>query len=170
MAKAKKENKNAVSKSTKASKGTVKKSVRGGTLIERNAKILDRQKVNSNGLAGHKKALFNISVVMQQLKEVRGFLAEETAFDITIKGRPVHSKGRKDHFSVIDRTDIVLYEGSKGEPCKAVIKASTIVATYANCTYSRKQNGNIGLVNDSGETVTIVPQDGIVVQIEAVIV
>lgn len=152
----------------KATKGATKKSLKGA-LGDKTNKILARQKVSSSGLSGHKKAKFNVAVVMRQVKEVVGFLAEVTDFDITIKGRPVVGKGRKDHFNVLHSSDVVSYEGTKGSACRALVQIPTTVADYKNCTYFRKSNGTIELTTEGGETVTLNPAEGIDFQIAAVI-
>ena len=156
--------------STKASskKGSVKKALKPG-LGAKTLKILERQRVSSKGLSSVKKAKFNVSVVMNQVKEVRGFLAEETNFDISIKGRVVSGKGRKPHFNVIDRKDIIAYEGAKGEPCKVLVNMPVVVASYTNCTYIRKSCGLMVLTNEAGETISLVTQPGVNLEIAAVI-
>lgn len=160
--------KKSIAKSGKAGKGATKKALKGA-LADRTLKTLTRQKVSDKGLSGHKKALFNIVVVKRQVKEVVGFLAEVTDFDITIKGRPVAGKGRKDHFNVLQRSDVVLFEGTKGSACRALVEIPVTIAEYKNCTYSRKPNGFVELTTEGGETVTIMGDEGLELQIAAVL-
>lgn len=166
---AKKKTTTAVTKTkTKAGKGSTKKALKAG-IIARVEKKLSTQKVDSKGLSAHKKARFNVTVVMRQVEEAVGFLAKLTDFDITIKGRPVHGKGRKDHFNVIDRKDLIAIEGAEGSACRVLFQKAKTVATYSNATYERKANGYIILNTECGETVTLVPSDLADIQIAAVI-
>jgi hypothetical protein len=148
-------------KKVKPGSSVAKSRTRPG-LTERNAK---RVKVES-GVKSLPKAKHVVRVMSRQVREIYGYVAEETASTVVFKTRAFIGASRKAQYLHIDRADIVLFEGKVGKASRAFVRAPQLLAEYKDVTVSYKGD-NIVLKTPEGDEVQILNQNipGITVEI-----
>lgn len=122
------------------------------SLSERNDK---RVKVES-GVKGLTKSLHHVRIVGRQVREIYGYVAEETPTTVVFKTRAFLGASRKALFKHIPRTDIVAYEGKLGKSARALVRAPQILAEYKDVTVSYGKDDTILLKTQDGDEIKIV--------------
>lgn len=150
-------------KKSKTPKPTKPTSRTRASLQDRNEK---RVKVES-GIKGLSKSLHHVKIMSRQVREIYGYVAEETATTVVVKTRAYIGASRKPLFKHIPRTDIVAYEGKVGKACKVLVRAPQLLVEYKDVTVSYKGESLVMKTTD-GDEITIVNMNmpGITIDID----
>ena len=147
-----------VKASTKVKGGTKGKTkVATSTRPSLSARNEKRVKVES-GVKSLPKAMHHVRIVAKQVREIYGYVAEETDTTVVFKTRPLLGASRKAQYLHIDRSDIVLFEGKLGKVCRALINANQLLAEYKDVTVAYKDS-TIILKNSTGDEIKVLNQN-----------